>query len=148
LNIDPNSVEAGTPVTVSINVTYFLGIHSVLLEFDGSNITMTPTGNEYSVTFNPPTAGNYELIVYMESNVHTWNSTAGSLEVTEPPPTTTTTSTTTTQTTTTPSTTTPSTTTGTGTGGVPIDATTIIIIIAAAGVIIIVIIIITKKGKS
>lgn len=115
---NPDPAEVGNTVTVAINVTYFLGVHSVLMEFDGSNHSMTGVGDTYSYQFTASTAGNLTYTIYMESNLRTWSSTSGLLVVTEPM---------------------------TSDG---LDPTLIIIIAAAAGVIIIiVIIIITKKGK-
>ncbi|TFF93545.1 DNRLRE domain-containing protein, partial [Candidatus Thorarchaeota archaeon] len=42
--VDPDPAEVGQLVTVSISATYFLGMHSVLLEFGGANHTMAQAG--------------------------------------------------------------------------------------------------------
>ncbi|MGQ4911864.1 MAG: hypothetical protein ACP6KW_06790 [Candidatus Thorarchaeota archaeon] len=46
--IDPDPATAGSPVTVSVNGTYFLGVNSVLFEMDGVNYSMSGTGDTYS----------------------------------------------------------------------------------------------------
>jgi len=77
----PDPAMAGHTVTVSINVTYFLGINQVLIEYGGSNHTMTPTGNTYTYTWTPSTDGTLNYTVYMESAIGTWSSVGGSFEV-------------------------------------------------------------------
>jgi len=82
--VDPDPAVVDLPVTVALNVTYFLGVSQVLMEFDGSNHTMTAVGDTYSYTFTPDTVGNVTYTIYMESNVGTWSTTTGLFEVIEP----------------------------------------------------------------
>lgn len=77
----PDPATAGQSVTVSINVTYFLGINQVLIAYGGSNHTMTPTGSTYFHTWTPSTAGTLNYTVYMESAIGTWSSVDESFEV-------------------------------------------------------------------
>lgn len=79
--VNPDPAFADSPVTVSINVTYFLGIHEVLLEFGGTNHSMTSVGDTYSFEFMPTTAANITYTIYMESNIRTWSSTDGLIVV-------------------------------------------------------------------
>jgi hypothetical protein len=80
---NPSPVVVDNPVTVSINVTYFLGVHEVLMEFDGSNHSMTADGDMFSFSFTPTTAGNINYTIFMESNIRTWSSTEGLIVVNE-----------------------------------------------------------------
>jgi hypothetical protein len=82
---NPSPVFVDSPVTVSINVTYFLGIHDVLLEFGGSNHSMTADGDTYSFALTPTTLANITFTIYMESNIRTWSSTSGLIVVTPAP---------------------------------------------------------------
>jgi hypothetical protein len=115
--IDPIPVQVNDPVTVSINVTYFLGINEVLMEYGGSNHTMTADGETYSLELTPSTAANITFTIYMESNIGTWSSTTGLIVVTE------------------------------AASGIPIDPTLLLIIGAAAVVVIIILVIVMKKKK-
>jgi hypothetical protein len=80
----PSPAYVGSPVSVSLNVTYFLGIGSVWIEFDGSNHSMAATGDTYTYTWTPTTAGNVDYTIYMESNIGTWSSVNGTLVVVSP----------------------------------------------------------------
>ncbi|MHA2178696.1 MAG: glycoside hydrolase family 78 protein, partial [Candidatus Thorarchaeota archaeon] len=82
--VDPDPAVVDLPVTVGLNVTYFLGVSLVLIEFDGSNHTMTAIGDTYSYTLTPDTVGNMTYTIFMESNVGTWSSTSGLVEVVQP----------------------------------------------------------------
>ena len=82
--VDPDPAVIDLPVTVSLNVTYFLGINQVLMEFDGSNHTMAMVGNTYSYTLTPDEVGNVTYTIYMESNIGTWSSVSGLIEVVQP----------------------------------------------------------------
>ncbi|MGY5876881.1 MAG: hypothetical protein RTU30_14120, partial [Candidatus Thorarchaeota archaeon] len=77
----PDPANTGSPVTVSITVTYFLGINDVLIEIDGTNHSMTASGDVYSYEFTPASVGNVSYTIYMESAVSTWSTTTGSFEV-------------------------------------------------------------------
>ncbi|TFG08217.1 DNRLRE domain-containing protein [Candidatus Thorarchaeota archaeon] len=78
---DPNPGVVGTPVTVSINVTYFLGVDSVLFEMAGTNHSMTGAGDTYEYTWTPSTAANVTYTIYMESAIGTWSSVLGDLSI-------------------------------------------------------------------
>ncbi len=82
--VNPDPAVVDFPVTVSINVTYFLGINQVLMQFDGTNHTMTMDADTYSHTWTPDTVGNVTYTIYMESVVGTWSSTSGLVEVIQP----------------------------------------------------------------
>lgn len=114
---NPAPVVVDNLVTVSINVTYFLGIHEVLMEFGGSNHSMTADGDTYSLVMTPATVANITYTIYMESNIHTWSSTSGLIVVTEAP--------------------------AVGLG----DTTLLIIIAAGAVVLIVVLVLVFKKKK-
>jgi len=85
LVVDPAPVIVDNLVTVSIDVTYFLGVNEVLLEFDGSNHSMTAAGDTYSFALTPTTVANITYTIYMESIIGTWSSTSGLIVVTEAP---------------------------------------------------------------
>ena len=157
LSVSPEPVIQDESVTVSINVTHLLGIDQVLIEFDGTNHTMTAIGNIFFYSWTPHTAGILSYTIYMRSAIDTWNSMSESFEVEAPPTSTTTTSAPPVTSTTTPSaspsisTTMTSTTPTSSTGPTsisPADYTTIIIIIVAGAAVIIVIIIIVMKKRS
>ncbi len=156
---DPDPATAGSPVTVSIDVTHVTGIYHVDIEYDGVNHSMTAIGDTYSYEWTPALEGIVNYTIYMFSGIGTSSSVKGSFVVNPPPTTpsgTTTTSTTTptttpsgttTTSTTTPTTTAPTTTTN-GTTPPLGDYTTIIIIVVAGGAVLIIIIIIIKKRGS
>ena len=73
LLVRPAPVPLGRDVEVSINVTYFLGINEVVIEYDGSNHTMTNVGDTYSYSWTPDAIGEVNFTIYMESAVGTWN---------------------------------------------------------------------------
>ncbi|MDF1539699.1 MAG: hypothetical protein P1Q69_12435, partial [Candidatus Thorarchaeota archaeon] len=83
LVFDPDPGIATKEVDVSLDVTYFLGITQVILEIDGANHTMAASGDTYSYTWTPATAGNYTYTIYMESTIGTWSNTTGIFEVDE-----------------------------------------------------------------
>ena len=114
---DPAPAFVDSPVTVSINVTYFLGIHEVLLEFGGSNHSMTADGDTFSFELTPTTLANISYTIYMESNIRTWSSTDGLIIVQAAP-----------------------------VGGLD-STTLLIIIAAGAVILIIVLVIVLKKKK-
>lgn len=80
-NPDPGVV--GRPVSVSINVTYFLGINSVLFEIDGTNHSMTGSDDTFAYTWTPMAAANVTYTIYMESAIGTWSSVSGEFSVIE-----------------------------------------------------------------
>ncbi|MHA2026371.1 MAG: DNRLRE domain-containing protein [Candidatus Thorarchaeota archaeon] len=79
--ITPSPVPLGSEVEVAVNVTYFLGINEVVIEYGGSNHTMNGVGDSYSLSWTPSAAGTVNFTIYMESNVRTWSSVDGSFVV-------------------------------------------------------------------
>ncbi|MFW9868701.1 MAG: DNRLRE domain-containing protein [Candidatus Thorarchaeota archaeon] len=79
--VTPSPVPLGEEVEVASNVTYFLGVNQVLIEYDGSNHTMTSLGDRYSHSWTPDVPGIMNFIIFMESGVGTWSSVTGSFEV-------------------------------------------------------------------
>jgi hypothetical protein len=79
--VDPTPSFVNTELTVSLNVTYFLGIHEVNIEIDGTNYTMTQVGDAFSHSLTPDTVGNITYVIYMESNIGTWSTTSGVIQV-------------------------------------------------------------------
>jgi hypothetical protein len=68
-------------VEVSINVTYFLGIDTVLIEYGGSNYTMVGAGGTYTYAWTPTAVGNVTYTIYMQSEIGTWSTASGVFEV-------------------------------------------------------------------
>ncbi|MFW9794767.1 MAG: DNRLRE domain-containing protein [Candidatus Thorarchaeota archaeon] len=79
--VTPSPVPLGEEVEVASNVTYFLGVNQVLIEYDGSNHTMTSLGDRYSHSWTPDVPGIMNFTIFMESGVGTWSSVTGSFEV-------------------------------------------------------------------
>ena len=77
----PDPVTLGNEVEVSINVTYFLGIDTVLIEYGGNNYTMLGAGDTYTYAWTPTAAGNVTYAIYMESEIGTWSTASGVFEV-------------------------------------------------------------------
>jgi len=77
----PAVVYVGDEVTVSINVTYFLGVSEVTIEFGGSNHPMTANGETYSYGWTLTEAGTLNYTIYMLSVIDTSTSVNGSIEV-------------------------------------------------------------------
>ena len=77
----PAPVPLGDEVTVSLNVTYFLGIQNVYIEYAGGNHSMSSAGDTYSHSWTPGATGNVQYTIYMESAVGTWSMVSGSFEV-------------------------------------------------------------------
>jgi len=80
----PSPAYVGSPVTVSLEVTYFLGISEVWIELSGTNHSMVAMVDIYSYTWTPDSAGNVTYTIYMESNIGTWSSVDGFLVVLQP----------------------------------------------------------------
>lgn len=85
LEFTPSPGVAGQDVTISINVTDAAGVDTVLIEIDGTNHTMSATGDTYSYTWTPADTGSYSYTIYMQSISGPWNITSGVFEVTEVP---------------------------------------------------------------
>ncbi|MGY5859976.1 MAG: DNRLRE domain-containing protein [Candidatus Thorarchaeota archaeon] len=112
---DPAIVDAA--VTVSIDVTYFLGVGAVWFEMGGSNYSMAQTsGDTYEYSWTPTAAANVTYTIYMESEIGTWSSVSGIVQVVEG-------------------------------GGFPIDPTLLLIIAGVGVVLLIVIVIVMKRKK-
>jgi len=76
------TVEFGELVTISLDVTHVSGIQQVLIEFDGSNHSMTnEAGDTYKYSWTPASTGSIPWTIYMESYSETWNTIASSVEV-------------------------------------------------------------------
>jgi hypothetical protein len=73
LEVSPSPVSIGKEVQVSINVTFFLGINEVTIEYDGSNHTMSNSGVTYSYSWFPELEGIVDFTIYMESSIGTWS---------------------------------------------------------------------------
>jgi hypothetical protein len=84
LSFTPDPGVEGSSLTVSIDVTYLLGVESVLFEFDGTNHSMSATADTWSYTWTPNDHGNFTYAVYMKSSINTWSSTSGIIEIEEP----------------------------------------------------------------
>jgi polyhydroxyalkanoate synthesis regulator phasin len=80
-NADP--LELGNTEVISIDVTDASGINQVLIEFEGSNYSMTGIGGDtwqYS-SWTPFNTGIFPYTVYMEDNNDQWNSVSDSIQV-------------------------------------------------------------------
>ena len=97
-NIDPpvfsnltessDIIELGSVEIISINTTDISGIRQVLIEFEGSNHSMTNIGGDiwqYD-TWTPPQIGNYTYIIFIEDNCNTWISVNNSIKVIDTTP--------------------------------------------------------------
>lgn len=71
LVVNPSPVPLGREVEVSINVTYFLGMNEVVIEYDGSSHTMLNSGDRYSHSWTPSMQGTMNFTIYMESSIGT-----------------------------------------------------------------------------
>ncbi|MHA2281380.1 MAG: S8 family serine peptidase [Promethearchaeota archaeon] len=91
-----NLVESADPLilglteVISIDVSDPSGVNQVIIEFEGSNHSMTNIGGntwQYDA-WKPSNIGIYPYTIYMEDNINLWNSISESIEVredTEPP---------------------------------------------------------------
>ncbi|RDE14552.1 MAG: hypothetical protein C4K48_05755 [Candidatus Thorarchaeota archaeon] len=79
--VRPEIVYVGDEVTAFINVTYFLGVNAVDIQFGGSNHSMTASGDTYSYSWTPTEAGTLNYTIYMVSAIDTFTSVEGSIEV-------------------------------------------------------------------
>jgi hypothetical protein len=79
--VTPSPVPLGEEVEVATNVTYFLGVNQVVIEYDGSNYTMTAVGDRYSRTWTPAVSGTVNFTIFMESAIGTWSSVDSSFNV-------------------------------------------------------------------
>jgi hypothetical protein len=83
LTFEPEPGVVGEEATVSVDVTYFLGVEAVWFEIDGSNHSMTASGDTYSYSWIPAESANFTYTIYMESTAGTTSTTSGSFEVVE-----------------------------------------------------------------
>ncbi|MCJ7651275.1 MAG: hypothetical protein MUP85_21925, partial [Candidatus Lokiarchaeota archaeon] len=75
-------IELGTPLIINITVSDLSDIKKVLLEYEGSNHSMSNIGGntwQYD-SWMPNRAGNCSYTIYMEDNNNNHNSTSGSIE--------------------------------------------------------------------
>ncbi len=97
-NIDPpvfsnltessDIIELGNTEIITINATDISGIRQVLIEFEGTNHSMTNIGGDiwqYN-TWTPSQTGNYTYIIFIEDNCNTWNSVSNSIKVIDTTP--------------------------------------------------------------
>jgi len=84
-------LELGSTETITIfDVRDYTGIMSILIEFEGSNHTMTwwPPGGGYAYCYNawtPSSLGTYNYTIYIQDHRNDWNSTSGTIEVVPKP---------------------------------------------------------------
>jgi hypothetical protein len=77
-------LELGGTETITITgVADFSGIQQVLLEFGGTNHTMTDLsgGTWHYNTWVPSSSGAYPYEIYLQDNVGHWNMTSGAIQV-------------------------------------------------------------------
>ena len=79
--VTPSPVPLGSDVEVAANVTFFLGVNQVLIEYDGSNHTMSASGDLYSHSWTPAVLGTVNFTIFMESAVGTWSHVDASFDV-------------------------------------------------------------------
>ena len=78
-----NPLELGETESIQINVSDFSGISQVLIEFEGSNHSMTNLEGDlwqYNA-WVPSVVGNYTYTIFMQDNMLNWNFTTGTIEV-------------------------------------------------------------------
>jgi hypothetical protein len=81
-------LELGETEVIKINVSDPSGINQAIIEFEGSNDTMTNIGGDtwqYD-SWTPGSVGNYTYTIWMEDNYNNWNSTIGTIEVIDTTP--------------------------------------------------------------
>jgi hypothetical protein len=78
---NPVPAFVGYDVTVSLNATHATGIYAVYIELDGTNHSMSETGNTYSYTWAPSVTGQITYTIYIQSTANTWFSVAGVVDV-------------------------------------------------------------------
>jgi hypothetical protein len=74
-------IELGESMTISINVTHITEIKQVLIEYGGTNHTMSKSGDSFSHTWTPDSAGTLPYTVYMEPNSGVWTTVSDSVGV-------------------------------------------------------------------
>lgn len=75
-------IELGESMTVSINATHTTGIRQAQLEVDGTNHTMVVSGESYSYTWVPGSAGeDISYTIILESFSRTWATIHNSFDV-------------------------------------------------------------------
>lgn len=79
-------LEFGQSMTISIDVTHTSGIMSVEIEYDGSNHSMSKSGDTYSHTWTPGSVAIIPYTVFMQSQSGTWNTLHDSIEVVDKTP--------------------------------------------------------------
>jgi tetratricopeptide (TPR) repeat protein len=81
-------LELGDTEVIQINVSDFSGISQVLIEFEGSNYSMTNiVGDSWQYNaWIPNIVGNYTYTIYLQDNMNNWNSTAGVIRVIDTTP--------------------------------------------------------------
>jgi len=75
-------LELGQTEIIRINASDPSGINQTLIEFGGSNHSMTySSGDMWQYLWNPNTVGIHSYTIWIEDNYGNWNSTAGSINV-------------------------------------------------------------------
>jgi len=79
---DPLALGSAETITI-FGVADIYGIQRVLLEFDGSNHTMSDLGNGTwcYTTWVPSSMGTYSYMIYIQDKSGNWNATSGSIKV-------------------------------------------------------------------
>ena len=79
----PDPAIVNEQLTLSLNITYPLGLYWVGLDVDGGNQTMTADGDTFSYTWTPTSVGLLNYTIFMLSNGNTWSIAQGSILVQE-----------------------------------------------------------------
>ena len=83
-----NPLELGDIEIIQINVSDISGISQVLIEFEGSNHSMSNlVGDKWQYdSWTPNSVDNYSYTIWMEDNCNNWNSTTSTIEVIDSTP--------------------------------------------------------------
>jgi hypothetical protein len=87
--VSPAIIYVGAEVTVSINVTYFLGVSSVGIDFEDGfdpalGYPMVASGDTYTFSWTPTEAGILNYTISMRSAIDTTTTVKGGIEVLSP----------------------------------------------------------------
>jgi len=74
-------IELGESMTISIDVTHITEIRQVQLEYDGINHTMSKSGDSFSHTWIPDSAGTDPYTIYMEAYSGLWTTVSDSIGI-------------------------------------------------------------------
>ncbi|MDD1778367.1 MAG: PQQ-binding-like beta-propeller repeat protein [Candidatus Helarchaeota archaeon] len=81
-------LELGSAETITIfGVAALSGIQTVLLEFDGTNYSMTNLGDgTWRYAWIPGSTGDYPYTIYLQDTMGNWNATSRAIQVVSPTP--------------------------------------------------------------